>query len=249
MLLKISLGLAILVGLATLYFTMPLSDKITGLTTDLASAKSSLDESQKAEAKAKDDAKKTKTILEATTKDLNTATNFLTQVTARLAEQEKRANKSAADLVTVTEERNEARQELNKWQVIGMAPEKIRDEIDARKRLQAERDALKDENKTLSRNVTGLQTRLRRYEPDGSEVVLPPGTKGKVVAVDPKYDFVVLDIGGNQGLVEDAKMLVNRDGKLVAKVKITHVEPSRAIANIMPEWKQDDIVEGDQVIY
>jgi hypothetical protein len=36
---------------------------------------------------------------------------------------------------------------------------------------------------------------------------------------------------------------------LIAKVKITRVEPNRAIANVMPEWKQEDIVEGDQVVY
>jgi hypothetical protein len=44
-------------------------------------------------------------------------------------------------------------------------------------------------------------------------------------------------------------MLVNRDGRLVAKVQITRVEANRAIANIMPEWKQDDVLEGDQVVY
>jgi hypothetical protein len=58
-----------------------------------------------------------------------------------------------------------------------------------------------------------------------------------------------MDIGANKQLVEGAKMLVNRDGKLIAKVKITRVEPNRAIANVMPEWKQEDILEGDQVVY
>ena len=77
---------------------------------------------------------------------------------------------------------------------------------------------------------------------------MPPVT-GKIVAVDPRYDFVVLDVGGNQGVVENGRLLVNRDGKLVAKVRVTKVEPNRSIANIMPDWKQAEIMEGDQVLY
>ncbi len=77
--------------------------------------------------------------------------------------------------------------------------------------------------------IASLKSDLERYtEGYDREVALPPGTKGKVVAVDPKYEFVVLDIGGNQGVLKDAKMLVNRGGKLVAKVKITSVQPDRS---------------------
>src|SRR3546814_1545556 len=64
----------------------------------------------------------------------------------------------------------------------------------------------------------------------------------------PKYDFVVLDIGENQGVLERAQMLVNRDGKLIGKIQITQVEPNRSIANVLQDWKQEEIMEGDQEI-
>jgi hypothetical protein len=167
-----------------------------------------------------------------------------------LAEQQKRANKASTDLVAMTEERNEARVELNKWTALGIPPERVREALATNKRLELERGELQTVNKTLAKDKRDLQTRLDRYErPEDREIPLPAGTKGNIVAVDPKYDFVVLDIGANKQLVEGAKMLVNRDGKLVAKVKITRVEPNRAIANVMPEWKQDEILEGDQVVY
>ncbi len=250
MLLKISLALAILVGLATLYFTMPVKEKIDTLTSTLAATESAKAEAEAAQAKATDEAKKSKAALEATSKELGAVTNMLAAVSTRLTEQEKRANKASTELLAVTEERNEARQELNKWTILGLPPERIREELETKRKLETERTALTAELKTFSRNNTELQARLDRYEGDmEKEVPLPAGTKGKIVAVDPKYDFVVLDIGGNQGILQNAKMLVNRDGKLVAKVKITHVEPNRAIANIMPEWKQDDVIEGDQVVY
>jgi hypothetical protein len=46
-----------------------------------------------------------------------------------------------------------------------------------------------------------------------------------------------------------AKLLVNRDGKLIGKVQITSVDKNRSVANILPEWKQDEVMEGDQVLF
>jgi hypothetical protein len=68
------------------------------------------------------------------------------------------------------------------------------------------------------------------------------------VAVDPKYEFVVLDIGGNQGVLERGEMLVNRSGRMVAKVRILTVHADRSVANVLPDWKQGEILEGDMVI-
>ncbi len=68
-----------------------------------------------------------------------------------------------------------------------------------------------------------------------------------MLVADPRYDFVVLDIGEKQGVLEDGKLLVNRNGKLIAKVKIKSVQADRCIANVMPGWKLGDVMEGDQV--
>ena len=43
-------------------------------------------------------------------------------------------------------------------------------------------------------------------------------------------------------------MLVNRNSKLVAKVRILKVEKDRCIANVVPGWKLGEIVEGDAAI-
>ena len=44
-------------------------------------------------------------------------------------------------------------------------------------------------------------------------------------------------------------MLVARDGKLLAKVKIVNVMENKAIANVISGWKLDEILEGDTVLY
>jgi hypothetical protein len=78
-------------------------------------------------------------------------------------------------------------------------------------------------------------------------VKLRANLKGKIIAVDPKWDFVVLNIGEDQGVLEDGEMLVSRDGKLVAKVIVRSIQKGHSIANVVPGWRLGDMVEGDEV--
>src|SRR5579864_9373719 len=77
---------------------------------------------------------------------------------------------------------------------------------------------------------------------------LPRDLVGKVLQVDPKWEFVVLNVGWNKGALPRAEMLVNRGGRLVAKVKIKSVKDDCCIADVMVGWKLTEILEGDQVI-
>jgi hypothetical protein len=253
MLLKISLGLAILVGLATLYFVhVPLAGKITELNANLQTTQNSLQTSEQNLKKANTDLKGVRTQLDETTRTLGEATNQLAQAQAKAQEQQARADKASAELTTVTGERNQAQQELSQWHLFELTPDKIRENLARLRTVERERDVFTTENKALSKKVANLTRELKRYTGEVEpEVVLPPGTHATVIAVDPKYDFIVLDAGGNQGMLEGAKLLVNRDGKLVGKVRITSVEPNRSIANVLPEWKQEgnEIMEGDQVFF
>lgn len=253
MLLKISLGLAILAGLATLYVShVQVGGKITELNESLTSTQAELQTARDEGTKLRADNKQLAGSLEERTRELGAATNALNEIRTIAEEQRGRADKASAELAAVTTQRNEAQQELSQWRLFEMTPEQIRNNLSRLRNVERERDAFTEENKALTRNIAALKSRLQRYEGDREiEPELPVGTKGSIVAVDPKYDFVVLNIGGNQGLVENATMLVNRDGKLVGRVRITQVQPDRAIANVMPEWKQseaDEIMEGDQVI-
>ena len=253
MLLKISLVLAILIGLATLYLThVKVADKISTLTQERDAASTAKSTAEQEKGKALGEAKTAKQQMEAAKKDLAEKTVALEAESAKRAEQESRANKTSEELEKKTEERNEAQRALAAWNALGTSIEAVRGMRDELKKTQVERDAYADEVKTFSRANRQLRITLDRYEganEDEKDVKLPAGLKGKVVAVDPKYDSVVLDIGGNQGVLENGKLLVNRNGKLIARLRITTVEPNRSIANIMPDWKQDDVLEGDQVLY
>ena len=114
MLLKISLGLAILLGLATLFVThTQLGGKINDLTTELGSTKTSLEQSQASEAKLRTETKTLRAQVEETGRNFSEATNLLVQAQAKAQEQQVRADRAAAELNTITGERNTAQAELS----------------------------------------------------------------------------------------------------------------------------------------
>jgi len=89
---------------------------------------------------------------------------------------------------------------------------------------------------------------LNQYIDPNRPVELPATLVGKVLSVDPKWDFVVLNVGEDQGAQEHGELLVNRAGRLVAKIKISSVQKDGCIANVLPGWKLGEVLEGDQVI-
>ncbi len=122
------------------------------------------------------------------------------------------------------------------------------------KRINAELPQKTNELNTLKReqqlvNIQLVKTsgELNAFLNPKGAVALPRELTGKVSAVDPKWDFVILDIGASHGLLRNGELTVEREGKLIARVKVGRVETDYAIANIMPGLKKSDIREGDVV--
>jgi cell shape-determining protein MreC len=251
MLLRISLVVAIIAGLATLYFShVKVADRITNLTSERDTAQTAQRTAEDAQRKAEKERRQAREDLDKSNKQLAEKDAALQATNDKLAEQEKRANSLGEELTKMTGERNEAQTDLAAWKALGVTVAEIKASKQEIARLNQERDAFADENKILMRSNNELKVKLSRYvDLIEIEPTMPTGLTGKIVAVDPKYDFVVLNVGGNQGVVENGKLLVNRGGKLVGKVRVTKVEPNRSIANVLPDWKQSDLTEGDQVVY
>jgi hypothetical protein len=199
--------------------------------------------------KAQTDLASTKKDLDTTKATLDTTKKELDSATVKAAEQEKRATELAGQLEKTKADRDTAQQNLAAWDALGMPMDQVKGLIVDLKNLRQEKEAVVEENRVFTRRIKKLETDLAKYEGPDKPVALPTGLKGRILAVDPKYDFVLLDIGEKQGVLPRGKLLVNRNGKLVGKVQITTVEPDRSFANILPEWKNADIVEGDQVLY
>jgi hypothetical protein len=250
MLIRISLIIAILAALAVgaLNF-VKVKEKIETLKTerddwhgkftktdeDLTRTKGELDKTAK-------DLKQTKETLEATTAEKEKA---VAEAAAQLA----KANELTAKLTTTTEQRDVAQQELQRYKVTGFSPEQI---LAFGKQIKTAQEALEvanEEKKILSRKLASLQTKYDALtKEDYHGPPLPASLAGKIIVSDPKWEFVVLDVGLEQGVLINGELLVNRNGKLVAKVRILSVQKDRSIANVMPGWKLGEVMEGDQVI-
>lgn len=71
-----------------------------------------------------------------------------------------------------------------------------------------------------------------------------------VSAVNDDWGFVIIGAGSNTGFTPQTKLLVKRDGRLIAEVKPSSIEPSQTIAEIDPETVAPGarIQPGDRVI-
>lgn len=106
---------------------------------------------------------------------------------------------------------------------------------------------LEDQLKTADSSVRQMQ----RVEQQRQMRVMRSGLSGSVLAVDRNWNFVVLDLGDRNGVVNHAEMLVTRGSSMVGKVRITSVEPSQSIADIVPNSTPPGLTiqRGDRVIY
>ncbi len=249
MLLRISLILAIIAGLAAggLNFVM-VKDKLQKTYGERDAERTAKETAQHELADTKSALSKTNAILKQTQATLAATTEERDKAVAEADKQSKRAEQLAGDLKRTTDERDNAQAELERFRGTGMNPEQIVAAKTQIKELQDMVDGTQAENKLLGKKVSKLEVELAKYTSPDKPIYLPAELKGKVLAADPKWNFVVLSIGENQGVIQDGQMLVNRDGKLVAKVIVRNVQKDRCIANVMPGWQVGEVIEGDQVI-
>jgi len=202
--------------------------------TDLASTRKDLD-------KTKTELAQTKTTLEATTAEKEKAV-------AEAAAATKHAAQLTDDLNKTRGERDNAQAELAAYKGTGLTPEQISGMNKQYKALEDTLAGQREENKVLGQKLKKTEAELATYKSPDVPIYLPARLTGKVMAVDPKYKFVVLNVGEDQGVLQRGQMLVNRNGKLVAKIQVTSVEKDRCVANVVLGWELGEVAEGDQVI-
>lgn len=252
MLLRISLIFAILAGAGVIVVTqLKLREHVTGIIAVREQNISWLRTEKAEHTKTKGDLTDTKDKLAKTTTDLANTQTELASTTTKLADAEAAKIAITKNLEKAQEEKKTAQLDLAKWEVLGVSPEQVKKAIADLKKAYDSIGIMEEEKKVVMRKVRSLENQLALLvgTNEDYEVPLPVGLKGLVKVVDPKWDFVVLDIGEKQGVLQHGKMMVHRDSKLVGKVKILNVKPDSCIANVLPGWKLSDIQEGDQVLY
>jgi hypothetical protein len=250
MLTRIALGIAIVAGIAVgVVNFVTIKNNITTLRTNLANETSAKNDALTAQATAEKKQAAAEKELASTKSELADTQAERDKAVADADDLTKRAAKLSDDLAKTQQERNDAQDKLAAWDALGLNPDQIKPMQAQLKAVTQERDDLLITNQVYSAKIVTLRNRLADYGDDeGQRIELPAGLTGRVLVADPKWDFVVLNIGAKDGAVEDGVMLVNRNGRLVAKVKIRSVQVDRSIANVLPDWKLGDVMEGDEVI-
>jgi hypothetical protein len=250
MLMRICLIAAIVLGLAAgVVNLVEVRDKIQTTIKERDDYHATADKETSEHAKYQKLAKDTQTKLDATNTLLVATITERDSAVAQSAQDKQRADTAEATLKQAQADRDAAQNELAAWKALGIPLENIKATLASLKDVTEERDAIQEEKKVLQASLDRAQDKLDSILNPDHEVKMPPGLKGKVLVADPRYDFVILDIGINQGVKEEGKLLVNRNGKLIAMVRIKSVDADRSIANVMPGWKLSDVMEGDEVLY
>jgi hypothetical protein len=249
MLIRISLIVAIVAGLAVgaINFTK-IKTTIADLRTHLQEQTDRAVAAEGERDKTKRELVKTTADLNQTKKDLDSTKSERDKAVAAAATLKTQIDKVQSDLASANKELSDAKIELDQYHTAFPTPQLALSSSKDMKAMQDRVDVIEDEKKILQRQNVRLQARLDVYEHPDRPVPLPASLVGKILVTDPKWDFVVLSVGEDQGAVERGELLVNRDGKLVAKVRITSVQKDRCIANVLPGWKLGEVLEGDQVI-
>ncbi|MBI3324744.1 MAG: hypothetical protein HYZ92_05640 [Candidatus Omnitrophica bacterium] len=95
-----------------------------------------------------------------------------------------------------------------------------------------------------SSTATGAASPGGAFQPAGSQV---SAVQGQVIVVNREYDFVVINMGRNQGLEVGQEFRLVRGDRVVGRVKVEKLYDELSAASIMPESDRDAIREGDLV--
>jgi len=249
MLLRISVILAILAGLGVIgvgqFVLRPQIEEI----------RDTRDKNKQGWDKTTTELNKTKGTLKATSEDLaktrstlEDTKGALAATTAKFENEQKRANGLQEDKNRLSASLKAAQDDLAAWTNSGVKVTEIPALLGENKDLKSKNEALQAEVKVFVTKADRLQKRLDEILKSDEAPPIPHTVRGKVLVVDPKWDFLVLDVGTKNEVVTRGILLISRNGELIAKVRVMDVQEQRSIANIMPGWKIKDVMEGDLVM-
>lgn len=163
----------------------------------------------------------------------------------------KRAKQSEQRAITEAENVKDMNKQF--WDLkskFNLTPAKIASEHKELPKVKTELSTIKSENGILMSQFTQLKDKYDQVINPNRRVIQPVGIRGKVVAVDPKWKFVILNIGSNHGVRGDGELTVTRNGRYIARIKVSTVETVHSIANVIDDFDADEegIEEGDEVV-
>jgi myosin heavy subunit len=250
MITKICLFLAILASAGTLYLThVQVDEKIKGLNTKIETTEGEKNTLQGEKTKLASDLSKEKTAKDELSNKLAAATKEADAAVARADAAQKETDKAKKETDDAKKQIVIAQQSAADLVALKKSAAEIKKAFADLATKTTQLDEATRVNKSMTTQLTKVQAELKTFTEMSKPGPAMPGLKGVVMSVDPKWGFVVIDAGVERGALASGELSVNRSGQLIARLRITKVEKTHSIANIIQGTSKGDILEGDQVLY
>ena len=193
-----------------------------------------------------EDLQNTKNDLQKTTDELTATKATLVQTEEALAATKQEVTRLEGALQTANNEIAELRPMISQLEAEKGALQANIDSLNEQiARSEEQMRDMADKVDALEKTVADLEGQLG----PGTGKVVPKGLTGRILAVNAHWNFVVLDIGTQAGLISETDMLVHRNDKLIGKIHVSAVKDNMSIAEIISDWEQSPIREGDYVLF
>ena len=253
---KVFIGIALAIILATAALSFLAKGNIDKLQSSLKGAKSS---QEAAERKAKEEGQKAKAAeeeraaaivkAEEATKQLTAKNDEISALSAQLTEQKNFVEAKTREVAELT-----ANRPATTTTTTAVEDPRVPELTAQLQKAQAEAAEGKQLAESLNGQIRDMQTKLsaaeqkERLRAAGS---VRAGLQGRILAVNPGWNFVVLSVGDKQGVIVNAPLIVIRGNEPVARLRVTSVEPSTSIADVIPGSVRRgvSVQPGDTVIF
>ncbi len=255
--------IAILLAGAGAYFSYDYDNKFKGL-------EQQFDETSKMNEKAKNGAKTAQKSIDEAAAQLTAATEQKTLLEQKISTLNAAASKLKSDATKAERELKAQDMEMNELnsaleevkQILGglgpeitleTLPDKIKqfeNEIAAdQKKLEEMKTLMATTDAGIAEKRAELDRLAKQQDQRNTRIKLN-SMSAVISAVDQDHGFVVIGAGANSGFTPQTALIVERDGRSIARVKPSSVEPTQTIADIDRESVASGvrIQPGDRVI-
>ncbi len=244
-------SILLLLGSSVLAFMN--KSKLSDRQAEIANAKAAQTSAQGEVSKAKADQKRAeaaRTEAESKANDLQTQVTAATTETSSLKAQIDTANESIRAKQADIDALNQKLAAATPPPAATPAPGAV-DELAKAKTQLAELQIIKDGLEGQLRSAQAQTQSMARQIAVREGAEAKNGLQGRVLAVDRNWNFVVLNLGGRSGLNANETMVIRRGNNLVGRVRVTSVEPTQSIADIVPNSVPAgvSVQAGDTVLF
>ena len=174
------------------------------------------------------------------------ANDFNSQITQMTETDKSRAQELERLTAETTELRTQIRTEQQDRDKLFAETLVLTDQMN---KLRGFKQMLEERNEQLMAQVTRFEEVLTSKGIDPNEPLdgAPPERNGNILVINRPKHLVEVSIGFDDGLRKGHFLEVTRKGRYVGKLRVRNTEPNRAVAEILKDYSEGLILEGDRV--